>query len=194
MKTIGDIDIDVKSSFERSVFGWTRASIYEAEKQILKPHPVGCHPQQIAVDPVTKLAALPYENAEAAGYAKVDFLTLNIYDRVTDRAELLKFISEEPDWSMLQDEEVQPKLFQLHGHGEILKQLKPSCLSDVADILALVRPGKMKLIGLYSKSKDLAHDVLWEVSSTGYQFKKSHAYSYAMVIQVQLHLIKQGRM
>lgn len=191
---IGDIDIDVKSSFDPSFTRWIPASVYDEEKQTLKAHPVGMHPQKIPVDPLTGLSAIPYDRAEEFGYAKVDFLTLYLYDKVLDRAELSQFLNTEPDWSLLQDQHVQPKLFQLHKHGEILNLLKPNCIEDIACILALVRPGKRQLIGLYQKSKHLAEDVLWEDSGSGYQFKKSHAICYAMVIQVQLHLIQLGRM
>lgn len=191
LKKIGDIDIDVKSTFDASVFGWTRASIYDSDKQELKAHPVGFHPQEIPT--YSTVSAIPYEQAEELGYAKVDFLTLNLYNTVMDRSELHQFVNTEPDWSLLLDKSVQLKLFQLHKHGELLDLLQPKSISDVAELLALVRPGKRKLLGLYQKSKEFVEDLLWEDSGGGYHFKKSHAICYAMVIQVQLHLFKLGR-
>lgn len=190
---IGDIDIDVKSTFDPSFLNWAPASIYDAGKQQLKAHPVGVHPQSIPIDPLTSFSAIPYDVAEEHGYAKVDFLTLNIYDKVENREELDRFLSEEPDWGLLLDKGVQPKLFQLHNHGEILDTIQPKSVDDVARVLAIVRPGKRKLLGLMQKSKELVDDLLWEDSGVGYQFKKSHAICYAMVIKVQLHLIKLGR-
>ena len=80
-----------------------------------------------------------------------------------------------------------------HKHGEVLNTLKPKSIQQVADVLALVRPGKSKLMGLYQKSPELVEDLLWESSGSGFQFKKSHAICYAMVIQVQLHLFMLGR-
>jgi DNA polymerase III alpha subunit len=191
LKRIGDIDIDVKPTFNSEVFNWTRASIYDQEKMELKPHPVGYHPQEIPQ--FLNLSAIPYEQAEDEGFAKVDFLTLNLYAHVLDRAELVKFVNTEPDWDLLLDKNVQPKLFQLHKHGELLDSLKPKSINDIAELLALVRPGKRKLLGLYEKSKELVEDMLWEDSGNGYHFKKSHAICYAMVIQVQLHLFKTGK-
>lgn len=191
---IGDIDIDVKSTFDPTFTGWVKAAIYDDENEVMKSHPVGYHPQEIPIDPLTGNSAIPYDRAEELGYAKVDFLTLNLYDRVTDRRELERFLNEEPDWDLLLDPTIQVKLFQLHKHGDIINLLKPRSVEELACILALVRPGKKQLIGLYQKSKVLVEDVLWEDSGTGYQFKKSHAICYAMVIQVQLHLFKLGRM
>lgn len=192
LKRIGDIDIDVKPTFNATMFNWTRASIYDQEKMELKAHPVGFHPQEISQ--FLDLSAIPYEQAEDLGFAKVDFLTLNLYAQVLDRAELIKFVNTEPDWGLLQDKTIQPKLFQLHKHGELLDSLKPTSINDIAELLALVRPGKRKLLGLYEKSKELVEDMLWEDSGNGYHFKKSHAICYAMVIQVQLHLFKTGRL
>jgi DNA polymerase III alpha subunit len=190
---IGDIDIDVKPGFDVAFLKWTRASIYDDDKQVIQPHPVGYHPQTIPKDPSTELSAIPYEQAEELGYAKVDFLSLNVYDKVRDREELARFVANEPDWALLLDPEVQPKLFQLHKHGEVLNTLKPKSVQQVAEVLALVRPGKSKLMGLYQKSPELVQDLLWESSGSGFQFKKSHAICYAMVIQVQLHLFMLGR-
>ena len=194
MKRIGDIDIDVKPNFDKSVFGWTRASIYDSENLELRAHPVGVHPQSIPIDAITGLSAIPYNLADDEfGYCKIDFLTLSIYEKVKDREELDYFVNNDPDWSLLLNPELQLKLFQLHKHGALLDELKPTCLMDVAEILALVRPGKERLIPLYKKNRNMMSDVLWEDTGGGYQFKKSHAICYALVVQVQLHLFANGR-
>lgn len=194
MKRIGDIDIDVKPNFNKEVFGWTRASIYDAENMELRAHPVGVHPQNIPVDLVSGLSAIPYNLAdEEFSFCKIDFLSLGVYEKVANREELDRFISTEPDWGMLLDPELQVKLFQLHKHCDLLDEFKPSCLMDVAELLALVRPGKDQLLPLYRKNRVMLADILWEDSGGAYQFKKSHAVCYAMVIQVQLHLFSEGR-
>jgi hypothetical protein len=36
---IGDIDIDVKPGFDVAFLKWTRASIYDDDKQVMQPHP-----------------------------------------------------------------------------------------------------------------------------------------------------------
>jgi DNA polymerase III alpha subunit len=35
---------------------------------------------------------------------------------------------------------------------------------------------------------------LYAKDENGYSFKKSHAFAYAMVVVLQLHLIEQGRL
>lgn len=188
-----DIDIDCASSFKpESVFPWTRASVVRDDK--LTPHPCGVYPQSIPVDPVTKLAAVPYSEAEELGFFKIDFLHLNVYQHFSTRAEIDALIAKEPDWTLLQLPSTHPKLFQLANHGELLVKLRPSSIEELADVLALIRPGKRQLLGLYQKDKKMARLALWARDESGYAFKKSHALSYAFVVQLQLHLIEQGRL
>lgn len=188
----GDIDIDVSPSFDRTLFQWTRASMVRDGK--LVQHPCGFHPQSIPLDPLTKLSAVPYEAAEALGYFKIDFLNLNVYQNITSRAELKELIERAPDWSLLLVDSNHPKLFQLANHGELLLKLQPRSIMELADVLALIRPGKKQLLALYQKNKELARMALWSGSTEGYTFKLSHALSYAYVIVLQLHLIEQGRL
>jgi DNA polymerase III alpha subunit len=188
-----DIDVDVTPSFKpESVFPWTRASV--VREGVLTPHPCGVYPQNIPIDPVTKLAAAPYGEAEELGYFKIDFLHLNVYQYFSTRAEIDALISKEPDWSLLQLPSNHEKLFQLSKHGDLLLKLKPTSLEELADVLALIRPGKKQLLGLYQKDKNMARIALWARDESGYSFKKSHALSYAFVVVLQLHLIEQGRL
>lgn len=187
-----DIDIDVPPNFDKSIFPWARASIVKDEKLI--PHPSGIYPQNISIDPVTGLSAIPYEQAEELGYVKLDLLNLNVYSKFKSRQEVLDFASKEPDWSLLQLPSNHEKLFQLSNHGELLLKLKPSSIIELADVLALIRPGKKQLLGLYQNNKHDARKMLYDTSKKGFSFKKSHAISYALVIVLQLHLIEQNRL
>ena len=171
---------------------WVRASVLRDGK--LTPHPCGVYPQEMAVDPVTKLAAIPYDVAEDLGYLKVDLLHLQIYGHLKDRAELEELLKKEPDWKLLQVPSVQKKLFQLSKHGELLSDIKPNGLEEVADVLALIRPGKKALLGLYKKDRVMCRRALYAQDESGYAFKRSHSLSYAYVIWLQLHLIEQGRL
>ena len=152
------------------------------------------YPQKIGVDPLTGLAAIPYDQAEDLGYLKVDFLHLSVYQHFKGRAEIEDLLKKEPDWTLLQLPSVQPKIFQLAKHGELLSDLKPKSIAEVADIMALIRPGKRNFIGLYKKERESARRILYAKDESGYSFKKSHSFAYAYVVHLQLHLIEQGRL
>jgi DNA polymerase III alpha subunit len=186
-----DIDIDLPSNFQPSnLFGWTRASMEKDGK--LLPHPCGYYPQKISIDPVTKLAAIPYEAAEEIGFYKLDFLHLGVYDHFKTREEIEGLLKEPPDWGLLLIPTEQVKLFQLSKHGELLTAIKPRSVEQLADVLALIRPGKRGLLKLYQAQPDAARRILYAKDETGYSFKKSHAIAYALVIVLQLHLISAG--
>lgn len=189
-----DIDVDCAPSFNpTSIFKtWPRASILKNGK--LQPHPCGVYPQAMAVDPLTKLAAIPYDEAEDLGYLKVDFLHLTVYKHFSSRAEIEELLKVEPNWGLLQLPSVHEKLFQLAKHGELLLDLKPKSLTEVADVMALIRPGKKNFIGLYKKDRAAARRLLYAKDDSGYSFKKSHSFAYAYVVWLQLHLIEAGKL
>jgi DNA polymerase III alpha subunit len=186
-----DIDIDFPTSFKpEKVFPWTRASI--VKNGFLSPHPCGVYPQNIPQDCVTKLAAIPYEQAEELGYAKVDMLHLGVYDYFESREEILELLKIDPDWGLLLIPTEQKKLFQLSNHGDVLNEVKPKSIEELADVLALIRPGKRQLAKLYKVDRAGTRRILYAKDESGYSFKKSHAIAYAMVIVLQLHLISTG--
>lgn len=188
-----DVDVDTHPDFkpEKIFPSWVRAAVLKDGK--ITAHPCGVYPQAIARDPFTKLAAIPYEEAEDLGYLKVDMLHLEVYRHFRDRAEIEQLLKIEPDWSLLQLPSAWPKLFQLSKHGELLQKVKPRDIQSLADVMALIRPGKKGLLGLYLKEKMACRRVLYAKDDEGYSFKKSHALSYSLVVWLQLHLIAQGR-
>jgi len=189
-----DVDIDVEPTFrpERLFPRWPRAAVVKDGK--VSSHPVGVYPQAMAVDPFTGLAAIPYEEAEDLGYLKVDFLHLNVYQHFSTRAEIEELLAKEPDWTLLQLPSTWSKLFQLAKHGELLAKVQPKSVEELADCMALIRPGKKALLGLYLKERVACRRVLYAKDDEGYSFKKSHALAYALVVVLQLHLIEQGRL
>lgn len=189
-----DVDIDTQTNFDASKLfpSWVRASVVRDGK--LTGHPCGVHPQTIPRDPMTGFSAVPYGEAEELGYLKVDFLHVSAYNGFKSRDEIEQFIELEPDWSLLQLQSTWPKLFQLSKHGELLTNLKPKSLQELADCMALIRPGKKALLGLYMKARGDARKALYAKDENGYSFKKSHAYAYAYVVWLQLHLIEAGRL
>jgi DNA polymerase III alpha subunit len=186
-----DVDIDIQSSFKpEEVFpDWVRAStLLNGE---LRPHPCGVYPQEVGVDPVSHLAAAPFKVLEELGYLKVDFLHNTVYDHFTSQEEITTLLNMEPEWKLLLIPSVQEKLFQLSKHGEMLDIVRPSNIEELADVLALIRPGKRKLLDYYLTNKEKARRLLY-AKTAQYYFKRSHAIGYAMVIVLQLHLIHMG--
>lgn len=190
-----DIDIDVPSSFpiDRLFPNAVKASIYKDDK--LTPHPCGVYFQELAKDPITGLAAIPYDLAEQTGAFKIDFLHLHVYDYFSSRAEITELINHDPDWSLLEIPSVVNQLFQVSKHGDLLAQVKPRSILELADCLTLIRPQKRFLLKYYLQDREKTrreHLYKHEDGEVGYGFKKAHAIAYAMVIVLQLHLIKGG--
>jgi DNA polymerase III alpha subunit len=187
-----DIDIDTPPSVNITKLfpEWVRASL--VKDGVLRPHPCGYYPQAMARDPITGLAAIPYEQAEELGYFKIDFLHLSVYEHFKSRDEILALLKEEPDWGLLLIPSQQPKLFQLSKHGDMLTAVRPRSVEELADVLALIRPGKKQLLKLYLSHRESTRRILYAKDESGYSFKKSHAIAYALVIVLQLHLITAG--
>lgn len=189
-----DVDIDLPGDFDPAKLfpTWTRASQYDENLgATLKPHPCGYYPQAIATDPLSGLAAIPYDHAEELGYLKLDFLHLNIYSKFESREEIEALVELEPNWDLLLVPSTWPKLFQLSRHNDLLLQLKPRSIEDLADVMALIRPGKRELAPLYLVNKAGTRASLYR-KGNGYAFKKSHSVAYALVVVLQLHLIEAG--
>lgn len=188
-----DIDIDVPSDIDGfTVFtDWVRASNVLNEN--LVPHPVGVYCQKIPIDPITNLSAIPYKVAEDLEYFKIDFLHLKIYDYFTSREEIETLLAHDPDWDLLKSPGIVRQLFQLGNHFNTVQKINPRSISDLADCIALIRPGKIHLLDKYLENKEYWRKVLYtQRDDDQYNYKKSHAIAYAHVIVIQLHLISAG--
>lgn len=189
-----DIDIDLPASFKvAKIFPtWARASVLTDGK--ITQHPCGYYPQTIPTDAYTNLAAIPYEQAEELGYQKLDFLHVTVYDHFKSREEIEELVKLEPNWDLLLLPSVSTQLFQLAKHADMLQSVKPKTVQELADVLALIRPGKRNLLKVYLKDKKLGRQLLYSKGQDGYTFKKAHAVSYALVVVLQLHLYSVGAM
>lgn len=185
-----DIDIDVAPKFKASnVFNAIPASIVEAGE--LKKHLVGLYFQKMPVDAQTGVAAIPYKEAERMGFFKIDMLNLNILNNFESKDEIRKLLKIEPDWSLLENEEIVKKLFHLSRHFQVVNQIKPTSVEELADCLAIIRPNKIRLVDKYIKNRKQARKELY-VKNDPSDLRKSHAIPYALLIVLQLHLIKSG--
>lgn len=190
MSRIFDVDIDVKSGIERNEYG-TRAMIYNESVSKVLPHPSGVYIQQVPVDMMTGNAAIDYKDGDEANLLKVDILTNTSYDIFSNKADLLSAIDEEPDWSLLSRRDVVSKLPHIGAHYDLISSIEPRSIIELADCLALIRPGKLHLVDDYRTDTAGVRRTLYKRPKTGVYFKKSHAVSYAVMIAAILCRLQQ---
>jgi len=90
-------------------------------------------------------------------------------------------------WELLEHQDFTDRVFHLNGHHNILKQLKPSSIEQLAAVLAIIRPAKRHLLDY---TWDQISKEVWTKPENGdYYFKKAHAVSYAMAVVVHMNLL-----
>lgn len=186
-----DIDIDLQRRFKPATIFPTVVRASMVQKDVLVPHPCGHYLQHVAVDSNTKLAAIPYSVAEDLGYFKFDFLHLSVLDHFNSKQEIRTLLKIEPEWQLLNDRKTVEKLFHIRQHYDLVNKISPTTIQELADCIALIRPGKKRLLHQYLNDKiTIRNTELYTKSDDQYSFKRSHAISYAMTIVLQLHLVK----
>lgn len=190
-----DIDIDLRSRDDALAVIKCVRSTEKISEEGLVPHKTGIHLDNIPVDPCTGFAAIPYKEAEALGYQKIDLLNVSAYDNVKDREHLKRLASTEPNWDLLLYPEICEQLFQLKNYCSLLNVWKPKSIDELAMILAMIRPGKRNCQSLYNWQE--VQEQIWDYSTVATDangkklnyFKKPHAYSYSLLIIVQLNAL-----
>lgn len=183
-----DIDLDFADRNQAlEYFTHISASIKDKSNNF-KKHNTGIYFQDIPYNPVTNLSTIDYKQAEQRGYFKIDFLNVSIYQDIRDEQHLIKLMNTEPLWSLLEQKEFVDLLFHVSGHSSVLKTMKPKSIEQLAAVLAMIRPAKRYLIG---KDWPTVLAEVWSKNDTdvGYAFRKSHSFSYAMVVIVHMNLI-----
>lgn len=183
---IPDIDMDfVDGKHVIKILNLTRAS--ELQSDILVPHRSGVYFNKVPVDSKTKLCSLPYDIAEERGYMKVDILSVTMYENVKSEEHLNTLINQEPEWGILEVEELVNTLPHIKNHFDIINIIKPKSIEDLAIVLALIRPGKRKL---KDYTMDYIKKNIWlKEEDEKFTFKKSHAIGYAQAIVVKMNLM-----
>ena len=181
-----DIDIDFKDRTD------ILNKLHHIPASIIKDnnvarHNTGIYFHEIPVDPFTGNATLDYKKAEELGYFKIDCLNVNMYKDVESEEHLLRLIDTEPDWELFQHSEIVEQLFHIHDHFNIVSQMKPQSVEQLAMVLAIIRPAKRSLLG--ESWQSIQKQVWLKPIDNSYYFKKSHAMSYALAIIVQLNLL-----
>ena len=155
-----------------------------------KKHNTGVYCTSIPYNPLAGTASIDYKSAEARGYFKIDFLNVTAYKDVKNEEQLTNLLNTEPLWDLLYEKEICDQLFHINGYHNLLAELKPTSIVELAMVLAMIRPGKKHLIPVCKdKGFHSIKDEIWTKTEDSYFFKKAHAISYASVIVVQLNLI-----
>ena len=152
-----------------------------------KKHNTGVYANEIPHNPVDGLSTIEHKTAEERGYFKLDFLNVSIYKEVNNEAHLTELMERKPLWQLLEHKDFSDKVFHLNGHDELLKQLKPTSVQQLAATLAIIRPAKRHLA---NKNWETIMKEVWIKPTNGdYFFKKAHAVGYAMACVVHMNLI-----
>ena len=152
-----------------------------------KKHNTGVYATEIPHNPVDNLSTIEHKTADERGYFKLDFLNVSIYKDVKDEAHLTELMERTPIWQLLEHTDFSDKVFHLNGHNELLKQLKPQSVDQLAATLAIIRPAKRHLA---NESWETIMKEVWTKPTNGeYFFKKAHAFAYALSVVVHMNLI-----
>ena len=152
-----------------------------------KKHNTGVYATEIPHNPFNELSTIEHKTAEERGYFKLDFLNVSIYKDVRDEAHLTELMERTPLWQLLEHKDFSDKVFHLNGHNELLKQLKPTSVQQLAATLAIIRPAKRYLA---NQSWETIMKEVWIKPTTDeYFFKKAHAFAYALSVVDHINLI-----
>lgn len=152
-----------------------------------KKHNTGIYATEIPHNPVDNISTIEHKTAEDRGYFKLDFLNVGIYKTIQDEDHLTQLMQKEPLWQLLEHKDFVDQLFHLSGHDELLKQLKPTSVEQLAATLAIIRPAKRHLA---NETWQKIETEVWKKPSNGeYYFKKAHAVAYAVSVVVHMNLL-----
>ena len=191
-KILCDVDIDFLDR-EHALSLIPHAVASRLEDGVYKKHNSGIYLQKIPINPLTGLSSIDYEEAAIRGYFKIDFLNVSAYTGIRDEAHIEELLSIEPVWELLYEKDICDKLVHINGYHNLVEKLKPKSISELATVLALIRPGKRHLaIKCEKEGFDSIKDEIWEKTiDKGYAFKRSHGLAYSHLIVMQLNLICQ---
>lgn len=189
-KFTSDIDIDFADRTKiLEMVQHVPASIYRDNK--LLKHNTGVYVTDIPVDPFTGTASLDHQVAESRGYIKLDFLNVNLYQKIQDSNHLERLMHTDPEWHRLYDPEFCANLIHIGSHYDTLVAM-PEAVNSIPRMmmfLAIIRPAKRHLIG---KPWAEVAKTIWDQPLDGsYGFKKSHSCAYAHLVVVNMNLLSE---
>lgn len=182
-----DIDIDLPKSFDPKEYFDVVPALMVEDGEVRK-HPAGVYFQNIPRDLESGLAAIPYKKTEELGFTKIDLLHLSLLENFESKKQIKDLLKKEPDWTILRDPNKVENLFHIGKHFDVVDRVKPTSIMQLADIMALIRPGKRKLLDAYINNPEKTREELY-TKRINSDMRKAHAVSYALLIALQLHLI-----
>lgn len=191
-----DVDLDVDPRIDIAAIFPTSVSASKVDAHDnLKQHQVARYFQRMAIDPTTKLAAIPYKEAAGCGYLKFDMLPLHTLSRFKSKEELRTLSHIDPDWALLEDELVVSKLSQINKQYNVVAAITPIDVVTLADTIAIIRPKKLRLLSPYLSDPVGTRPTLYaRDKSDKTSYGKAHAIAYAHTIIAEMNLITLGRM
>jgi len=184
----GDIDIDLPDRIAAlAVLKHTPASIKSTVGPYTR-HNSGIYVTDIPINPITGFAAIDHKTAEERDYVKIDLLNMSVYQQVRDEAHLIALVEKEPLWEKLYDKEFCQQLTHIGNHHHTLLKMpeKVNSIPRLAMFISIIRPGKSHLVGL--PWGEVAKTI-WDKTSEGYSFKKSHGIAYSHLIVLNMNLL-----
>jgi hypothetical protein len=184
-----DIDIDFadRESILKLIQYTPARQLHQGQ---VRRHNSGVYVTDIPYDPIHKCAALDYEEAEQRGYFKIDLLNMSVYQLVKDPTHYQEMLAATPPWDRLwQDTEWARQLVHVGNYTDLLKNMRPSTVPQMAAFISIIRPGKSHLQN--QPWADVFAGVWDGDDSQGYTFKKSHSLSYAMLVVLHMNLLNQ---
>jgi hypothetical protein len=183
------MDIDIDSADRERILKLiynTPASIHR-EHEIIK-HNTGVYVNPVPVNPETGMCTLDHKIAEDMGYIKLDFLNVNVYERIQDNSHLEKLLNTKPNWNKLQDRSFVENIIHINNHYETMQRMPEpvDSIPRMAMMLSVIRPAKRHLIGLPWKT--VAESVWQKHTDSSYYFKHAHAIGYATLVAVNINL------
>lgn len=195
VELLGDIDIDCGDR-KRLLAHVTHIPASVQRNGKFAAHNTGVYFHKVPVNPFTDTCSLNYDVAEKKNCYKIDLLNNHIYDAVQSEAHLDRLIATPVMWDLLDHEEVVRELAHVGNHWDLVQRLRPRSTMQLAQLLALIRPGKRHMVRQCETQGWASLDPeIWERDpNQNYTFKKSHAISLAVAIQVQLNLLIESTM
>ena len=186
---LGDIDIDTSNRHILLQDLHHVPAVINRQGELIR-HNTGVYFHAVPVNPFSSYCSVTYTQAEQMGCYKIDVLNNSIYDKVRDENHLQQLMRTPPIWNLLEHDEVVKELAHINNHYDLVRRLKPTHVTELACVLALIRPGKRYLVRKCEQEGFASiQPEIWHQDSTGYTFKKSHAISLAWTIVIQLNLL-----
>lgn len=192
---IADLDVDLSEVSRNDVLEKLKhIPASKINEKGIFPHNVGVYFCDIPEDKISGLASIDYKSAEEDyGFFKIDLLHNTVYDNFKTRDEMFECMNKETNWKLLKNQGIVNQLPHINNYFTLLCQLPEiTSVEELAMFIALIRPGKKHLIQkvMLNGWKSII-DEIWVKEDNGYQFKKSHAIAYALMIKVALNYLEK---